>query len=100
MAGKDEFAREVDYLFDLARKKLADSPTLAKKYVSMARALAMRHRIPLGKERKRLFCKACGMPQIAGRNVKVRLVAREKKAVYTCACGAKRAFAYSNRAKK
>ena len=99
MAAKGDFASEVDHLLDLARKKLKSSPALAKKYVTMARALAMRHRIPLGKGRKLLFCKECGVPWVPGYNLKVSLKSAEKKALYLCKCGAKMAVLYSKKPK-
>ncbi len=98
MAAKGDFASEVDHLLLLAKNKVKESPALAKKYVTMAKALAMRHRIPLGRGRKMRFCKECGMPWIAGYNLKVRLQSGGKKAVYLCKCGAKRAIAYAKKA--
>jgi RNase P subunit RPR2 len=97
MAEKPDFPSQVDHLLELARKKVKESPALAKKYVSMARALAMRHRIPLGKGRKMKFCPSCGIPWIAGYNLTVRLRSRERKAEYACKCGAALKIPYSGK---
>lgn len=97
MAGKKgsrEIEAQVDRLLELAKGKAKEAPALAKKYVTMARALAMRHRVPLGRKRKLLFCRECGMPLIAGHNLKVRIRSKEKKIEYACACGKKKTAIY------
>lgn len=80
---------QVDYLLALAQKKVKTDGALAKKYVKMAREIAMRHRVPLGRRRKMLFCRSCGAPWVAGYNLKVRVRSREGKIEYLCACGSK-----------
>ncbi len=42
------------YLIELAKAKWKTNPALAKRYVRIARRLAMRHRVRLGSKR---FCK-------------------------------------------
>ncbi|MEM4633621.1 MAG: ribonuclease P Rpr2/Rpp21/SNM1 subunit [Candidatus Anstonellaceae archaeon] len=66
----------------------------AKRYVFLARKLAMRYNVRMSKSQKALFCKSCGMPSIPGFNLKVRLRKRKKSAEYLCSCGAKRSFKY------
>lgn len=79
-------------LLTLARQIYSSEPALAKRYVFLARQLAMRHRIPLGAKD---FCKACGLVWIPGRTVKVRTSARTARVIYAClACGATRSFGY------
>ena len=68
------------------------NPALAKRYVSIARRLAMRHRVRLGSKR---FCKKCGVPWIPGATLRVRLSG--KKALYIClACNKVKRFPYSS----
>ena len=89
--------RRIDTLLTLAKEEVRVNEPRAKRYVHLARSIATRHRIPLGKARKHLFCKKCDMPWLVGKNVKVRLEPKTRRAIYTCACGAKKAFAYSAR---
>jgi len=87
--------RRINTLLAFAKHEVREHPDLAKRYVQLARAIATRHRVPLGKERKHLFCKECDLPWVVGYNVKVRLESKTRRAVYVCKCGAKKAFAYS-----
>ena len=89
--------RRIDTLLSLAKEEVRTDEKLAKRYVHLARSIASRHRIPLGRERKHLFCKKCDLPWIVGKNVKVRLEQKTRRAIYTCACGEKKGFAYTTR---
>lgn len=89
--------RRIDTLLALAQQEVEVNEARAKHYVRLARAIATRHRIPLGRARKHLFCKTCQLPWTPGKNVRVRLERRSKRAIYTCACGAKKAFPYSEK---
>jgi len=86
----------IDSLLLSAKKECASNPARAKRYVQIARALAARHRIPLGLARKKLFCQKCLMPYVHGKGVKVRL-RKNKKIEYLCSCGAKKYFLYSGK---
>ena len=82
-----------DYLLKLACSNWKKEPSLAKRYVTMARRLAMRHRVRLGSKR---FCKKCGAPWIPGVSLRVRL--SQKKALYIClGCNKVKAFHYSGK---
>lgn len=87
-------ARRIDFLLEFAKEQVREHEALAKRYVKLARAIALRHKIPLGRKRKHMFCKKCNMPWIAGYNLKVRLEPKTKRAIYICKCGAKKAFPY------
>lgn len=68
-----------------------DDPTLSKRYVFLARELAMRQRLTLPKKYRRMFCKTCGAYFIPGENLRVRV--SRGKVVYTCeVCGAVKRF--------
>ncbi len=102
MAKQEEggIAAQVDGLLALAKKTVKQNPERAKKYVSLARKIAMRNRVPLGRKRKLLFCQKCGAPWIAGYNLKVRIRSREGKIAYICACGHERKVKYKKITKK
>ncbi len=92
--------RRIDTLLAFARHEVREHPDLAKRYVKLARTIATRHRVPLGKERKHQFCKECNLPWVVGYNVQVRLESKTKRAIYTCACGEKKKFAYTRKTAK
>ena len=66
---------------------------LSKRYITLARKLAMRHRISLG---SKSFCRRCGTVWVAGRTLRVR---RSKGAtLYIClACKYVRRFPISRK---
>ncbi|MFH0713354.1 MAG: hypothetical protein V1722_01860 [Candidatus Micrarchaeota archaeon] len=68
-------------LLVLAKSTWKKDKTLAKRYVSLCRKLAMRHRLKLG---RRVFCKKCNAPFIMGETIKVRTSAKEKCVVWKC----------------
>lgn len=85
-------------LLSMARKVFLKNPARAKRYVSLARKIAMHHRIHID---NKSFCKKCGQIFVAGVTLLVRLDSKNKRVVYVCAkCGAKKAFGYSKRAKQ
>lgn len=57
-------------LLKMAREVYASEPTLAKRYVSLARKISMRHRISLGNGE---YCKKCNTVFIPGRTLKTRI---------------------------
>jgi ribonuclease P protein subunit RPR2 len=77
----------------LAREVYADEPALAKRYISLARKIAMRHRIPLGKKD---FCRRCGTVFIPGVTLRVRVSPSKTAVLYTCiSCTNTANFAYA-----
>jgi len=90
-------AERIRLLLGFAGKEAGGNPARAKRYVELARKLGMRFRLRLPKESKARFCRKCGAYWIPGRNVKVRLKPSEGRAVYECACGAKRGFPYKGK---
>ncbi len=69
----------------------AGDKRLAKRYVSLARAIAMRHRFPLGPA---VACKGCGAPLVPGLTAKTRLGAQKLLLTICIECGtaAKKGF--------
>ncbi len=92
----DRIARErIEILLGLARKMWGEDKNLSKRYVQLARRIAMRHRIKLSSW---LFCKKCGAVFIHGKTVKARQSPGKKMVLYICLeCGAVKKFGYSRR---
>ena len=75
----DELLRQADAAF-------AEHPSLSRRYVALARRMAMKYKARLSVEQKRLFCKRCNAYLKQGHNCTVRLV--HGKLVTTCKeCG-------------
>jgi ribonuclease P protein subunit RPR2 len=94
MAGKKDGSAKkiagerVDILFSHAVR--AD-PVLAKRYVFLAREIAMRQRMRLPRRYRRKFCRVCGSYFVPGDNFRVRI--SNGNVIYTCLdCGAVRRF--------
>ena len=66
----------------------------AKRYVYLARRLSTRYNCRMRREDRVRFCKGCNLPSVIGKNTKVRLDKRTRRAAYLCACGATRTFKY------
>lgn len=84
-------ARERMYhLFELSKKEGSKhNMRYATRYVEIARKLGMRHRIPVPKRYKHLFCRKCGAFLQPGFNSRVRI--QNKKVIRRCEeCGAVR----------
>ncbi len=78
-------ARErIKILFDLMQRVKGEDYELARRYVELARRIAMRYRIRLGKL-KMLYCKKCLYPYKSGR-FRVRI--QKSRVIITCLnCG-------------
>ena len=83
----------ISILLSLAETNAKTHPERSMRYVKLARRLATRHRIKLGKL-KRKFCKPCSRFFVPGFNVKVRLVPRKGRILYECECGSKAYIIY------
>ena len=83
----NEIARDrVRILLGMARVIVNSEPVLSKRYVELARRVAMRHRIKLG---NKLFCKKCGAVFVLGDTLAVRISGKTR--VFAClGCGAAR----------
>ncbi|OIO26718.1 hypothetical protein AUJ14_01085 [Candidatus Micrarchaeota archaeon CG1_02_55_22] len=85
-------------LLALATKTTTDDPALARRYVKIARAIAMGHRFPLG---NRSYCKKCYTVFVPDRTVTVRIDSKNKRVLYKCKhCQAEAAYGYSRQKKK
>ena len=82
---EDEIAaNRVEKLLENARERLAAGDGEgSRRFVGLARKIAMRHRLKLGSVR---FCKKCNNPFIAGKTCKTRII--QKKSYRVCSsCG-------------
>jgi ribonuclease P protein subunit RPR2 len=81
--------QRIGMLFEQAKKIGRTNPTLATRYVSTARRIAMAARIRLSTEFRRGICKECNSLFVHGVNCRVRVKQkREPHVVITClVCG-------------
>ena len=81
-----KIARErISILLDRASEVKFQDYDLAKRYVELARKIAMRYRIRLDKSQKRSFCKNCMYPY---RHDRVQVRIRKSRVIITCLnCG-------------
>jgi len=80
-------------LFRQADEAFFEHPELSRRYVVLARKIAMKFRVKFSKDQKRLFCKKCDAYLKQGKNSTTRLV--KGKIVIRCSeCGNVRRFVY------
>lgn len=75
-------SRRIDALFQEAKKSSTKNPSLAKRYITLARKIAMKVNLTLSKDQKRKFCKGCHSYFVPNKNLRIRL--KNKKVIYTC----------------
>lgn len=82
-----KIARErITVLFDEAKSVFKKSPSLANRYVTLARKMAMKYRIKMPREYKRLYCKHCYKFFQPGKTLTTRI--KNKTLIYHCKnCG-------------
>ena len=68
-------------LVKLAKLMWKGDKELSRRYIHLARKLAMRHRLKLG---RRSFCKKCNSVFIIGETLVVRTSAKEKSVIWKC----------------
>ena len=88
-ATKQIALQRIHTLFRLAREVIHEDPSLAQRYVKIARKIAMGTKIRLPKEYRRLVCRHCKSFIYPGVNCRVRVQQRrEPHVVITClVCG-------------
>lgn len=81
--------RRIHTLFRLAEEAVRDEPKLAQRYAQIARRIAMRAKLRLPVEYRRLICRHCKSFIYPGVNCRVRVQQRrEPHVVITClVCG-------------
>ncbi len=63
----------VERLLEMAKETWNEDPDRARRYVELARKIAMKGRVRLPRRLKRSFCKRCNAPLIPGETARVRL---------------------------
>lgn len=79
---KKEAKKHVDALFIRAKENSTSNPSLANRYVTLARKIAMKFKLRLTPEQKRLFCPHCYRFLSPTRNLRVRV--HESRIIYYC----------------
>jgi len=75
-------------LFEMMEKMKNEDYELARRYVELARRIAMKYRLKLPKRYRLLFCKKCLYPYKEGR---FRVRVRKSRVIITCLnCGYER----------
>ncbi len=71
----------VDSLFNQAEDQHAN-PSRGNRYISLARKIAMKFKLHLTSDQKRLFCKHCYKALYPGKNLRVRI--HNHRLIYYC----------------
>jgi ribonuclease P protein subunit RPR2 len=81
--------QRIQSLFELAKQSIREEPELAQRYAAIARRIAMRIRLRLPTEYRRMICRHCKSFIYPGVNCRVRIQERrEPHMVITClVCG-------------
>ena len=81
--------QRIHILFGLAKERIRDEPELAQRYCQTARKIAMRAKLRLPAEYRRMVCRYCKSFIYPGVNCRVRVQQRrEPHMVFTCqVCG-------------
>jgi ribonuclease P protein subunit RPR2 len=90
-SNKAKAKEHVDELFAEAASVFDNDPQLSKRYVVIARKIAMKHKISFDREKKLSFCKECNAYLKKGFNSTIRI--HDNRMVLTCKeCGFVRRF--------
>ena len=83
--------QRIEELFFQAEE--AESRNLSNRYVSLAKKISLKHKVPFTKKQKENFCKKCENYLKAGKNSRIRLN-KGKKVVKCLNCGNIRRLIY------
>jgi ribonuclease P protein subunit RPR2 len=72
----------IDSLLNQAKNVAKEKPALANRYVTLARKIAMKFKIRMTSEQKRLFCPYCYKFILPGKTLRVRV--HGSKLIYYC----------------
>ena len=95
-------ARErIGILFGLAEKEFLSHPQRSHRYAELARRIAKRYNVKLGKAHRRQICRKCGHYLKAGANCRIRTQAKQRALIVACLdCGNLMRFPYRRERKK
>jgi len=90
----ERIAKErISELFRQADGNFLEYPALSRRYVILARKIAMKYRVKFSREQKKVFCKKCNAYLRQGKNSTVRLV-KDNIVIRCSECGNVRRFVY------
>ena len=72
----------INILFKLAKENFKKDSKLSDKYIKMARRIAMKYKIRLPSQFKKMFCKHCHKYLVPGVNCRVRI--HKHRIIYYC----------------
>ena len=72
----------IEHLFEEAHNIFKKNKALSKRYITLARRIAMKYKVSIPSKLKRRFCKKCGSFLMPSLNCRVRL--QKGKMVYLC----------------
>ncbi|MBS3055580.1 MAG: ribonuclease P [Candidatus Aenigmarchaeota archaeon] len=82
---QQDIAKErIGILLALAEKEFRKNPSLAQRYVELARKISLRYNVRMRKEQKRKFCKKCNCLLLPGATSTVRLDSKRKLLIIKC----------------
>ncbi len=94
---RTEAKKQAEDLLELARRMWLNDEALARRYVHVARQLAMRHRVHLD---PRAYCKACGVPFVSA-TLRVRQDRTNQSVLYACRkCNTQRRIPYTRKTER
>ena len=83
MKAPKQIAKErIINMFEKAQEVYKEYPSLADRYVELARKISMKAQISIPSQLKKKFCKNCKKYLVPGLNCRVRT--RNKKLIYYC----------------
>jgi ribonuclease P protein subunit RPR2 len=86
-------SQRIAELFRQAEDQFDAHPELSKRYVALARKIAMKYNIRFDRAQKMMFCKNCDSYLRKGKNASLRV--RDGRVILRCTdCGFVRRFAY------
>ncbi len=87
-------AERIEILFHQAKKAFKSSPYLSDRYITLARKISMKYKVPIPKKYKKLFCKKCYKFLQPGKTLKARV--KNKTLIYHCSnCGFTKRYPFS-----
>lgn len=81
-------AERVSILFDAAVKTYPKDKELSRNYIKLLLEIGRHYKVRISPEIAAHVCKKCSLPLLDGVNAEIRVLARQKRAVYRCkTCG-------------
>ena len=79
---KKEALEKIKTLFSEAKIQFNENPSLANRYVELAREISMKFKVKIPRELKRKFCKHCYHYIVPNKNCRIRI--HKSRVVYSC----------------